>query len=80
MHTLKGYQGMVDGGKHIVEATWDDVSGILQLVNLYYSYLIKRLFIPYMILITTVMCPLTHVLCYFYTVINLTFGVVSNLF
>jgi len=23
---------MVDGGKHIVEATWDDVSGILQLV------------------------------------------------
>ena len=30
---LKGYQGMVDGGKHIVEATWDDVSGILQLVG-----------------------------------------------
>ncbi|CAM9417224.1 ATP-dependent 6-phosphofructokinase, muscle type-like [Lampetra fluviatilis] len=27
----EGYQGMVDGGDHIKEATWDDVSSILQL-------------------------------------------------
>ncbi|XP_038654242.1 ATP-dependent 6-phosphofructokinase, platelet type-like isoform X2 [Scyliorhinus canicula] len=26
----EGYQGMVDGGKHIVEAKWQDVSSILQ--------------------------------------------------
>ncbi|XP_041039270.1 ATP-dependent 6-phosphofructokinase, platelet type isoform X4 [Carcharodon carcharias] len=26
----EGYQGMVDGGKHIVEANWQDVSSILQ--------------------------------------------------
>ena len=33
MFSVQGYQGMVDGGKHIVEANWNDVSGILQLVN-----------------------------------------------
>uniref|UniRef100_H2Z9G8 ATP-dependent 6-phosphofructokinase n=1 Tax=Ciona savignyi TaxID=51511 RepID=H2Z9G8_CIOSA len=27
----EGYQGMVDGGENIVEASWDDVSGILQM-------------------------------------------------
>uniref|UniRef100_F6PZE7 ATP-dependent 6-phosphofructokinase n=1 Tax=Ciona intestinalis TaxID=7719 RepID=F6PZE7_CIOIN len=27
----EGYQGMVDGGENIVEAAWDDVSGILQM-------------------------------------------------
>ncbi|XP_076822319.1 ATP-dependent 6-phosphofructokinase, muscle type-like isoform X1 [Clavelina lepadiformis] len=27
----EGYQGMVNGGENIVEASWDDVSGILQM-------------------------------------------------
>ena len=30
---FQGYQGMVDGGDLIAEASWEDVSGILQLVS-----------------------------------------------
>ena len=33
--TAQGYQGMVNGGENIVEASWDDVSGILQMVSYY---------------------------------------------
>ena len=29
----EGYQGMVDGGEHIVEATWNSVSGIIHKVG-----------------------------------------------
>lgn len=29
----EGYQGMVDGGDHIVEATWSSVSGIIHKVS-----------------------------------------------
>lgn len=29
----EGYQGLVDGGKNLREATWADVSGIMQLVR-----------------------------------------------
>lgn len=34
MSTLlpQGYQGLVDGGEHIREATWESVSMMLQLV------------------------------------------------
>lgn len=31
----EGYQGLVDGGNNIQEASWADVSGILQLVSVY---------------------------------------------
>lgn len=30
---LQGYQGMVDGGSNIVEANWESVSSILQVVS-----------------------------------------------
>lgn len=30
---FQGYQGMIDGGDNIVEATWASVSGILQWVS-----------------------------------------------
>lgn len=30
--SLQGYQGLVDGGEHIREATWESVSMMLQLV------------------------------------------------
>ena len=29
----EGYQGMVDGGENLVEASWKSVSGIMQLVS-----------------------------------------------
>ena len=29
---LQGYQGLVDGGDNIKEVTWEDVSGIIELV------------------------------------------------
>ena len=32
----EGYQGMVDGGENIIEATWSSVSGIIHKV---FSYL-----------------------------------------
>lgn len=32
--SLQGYQGMVDGGDHIKEMGWKDVSGVIQLVSL----------------------------------------------
>ena len=32
MFAQQGYQGMVDGGDNIVEATWQCVSGIIQMV------------------------------------------------
>lgn len=31
----EGYEGLVDGGDNIVEASWADVSGILQSVSLF---------------------------------------------
>ena len=41
----EGYQGMVDGGEHIVEAKWSSVSGIINKFDLfsptkYLSYLV----------------------------------------
>lgn len=34
VHFIKeGYQGMVDGGENIVEATWSSVSSIIHKVN-----------------------------------------------
>jgi len=37
---MQGYQGMVNGGENIVEATWDSVSGILQLVYLLFDFVL----------------------------------------
>lgn len=31
----QGYQGMVDGGENIVEASWESVSSMLQVVSIY---------------------------------------------
>lgn len=33
----QGYQGMVDGGDNIKEATWESVSSMLQLVSNYHG-------------------------------------------
>lgn len=33
----QGYQGMVDGGANIEEATWESVSNMLQVVSLKYK-------------------------------------------
>ena len=36
MYFIKeGYQGMVDGGEHIVEAKWSSVSGIINKFDLF---------------------------------------------
>ena len=36
LYLLQGYQGMVDGGDNICEATWQSVSGIMQMVCNYF--------------------------------------------
>lgn len=33
----QGYQGMVDGGENIKEATWESVSSMLQVVSIYHE-------------------------------------------
>lgn len=34
----EGYQGMVDGGDHIIEASWVSVSGIIHKVVMSYDF------------------------------------------
>lgn len=40
----EGYQGMVDGGDHIVEALWSSVSGIIHKVSFYFHFIYFNLF------------------------------------
>lgn len=37
----QGYQGMVDGGENIEEASWESVSSMLQLVSNYHGFIWK---------------------------------------
>jgi len=37
-YQFQGYQGMVDGGNNIVEAAWEDVSGIMQMVKIAFNF------------------------------------------